>query len=134
MKDIKINDTVYAIETWTGAVFSAKVTKVYEHEYKGEKHMACDIQGLNWSDGSRFVGSTTRLFQDCFATLEDANRFVREKHDKLLESYKAEITDVEALINFACNHCIASGEEYMDWEAREAYILRAKELGFTIHA
>lgn len=48
-----------------------------------------------------------------------------------MQKYKAEITGVNELVKFALKYCIANGNEYTNEEARQAYIERAKELGFS---
>lgn len=62
-----------------------------------------------------------------FRTKEAALKAYNEFRNKLIEEYKAEIRTLEDLLKFPLSHCFC-GEEYTDYEARDAYIARLKEL------
>ena len=50
-----------------------------------------------------------------------------KKSDELINKYKAEIKDMNDLLHFPLEHCF-NGEEYTEYEAMEAYKIRANEL------
>lgn len=133
MKNVNVGDIVYAIENWNGLIFSAKVTKVYQINNKERIVDVADLNCLNYvADNSRCIGSTTYAFEQLFASAKNADEFRKNESNNLIENYKKGITDIASLIQFALNHCVACAEEYTDWEARTAYCIRAKELGFPV--
>lgn len=73
------------------------------------------------------------LEKDLFKTEAEAKDEVKRRHDDSVKQYMSEITDVNSLVSFCLNHCVASAEEYTDWNAREAVEIKAKELGLTLN-
>lgn len=63
----------------------------------------------------------------CFLKKEDAEKCLQEHRFKRISSYKESIQTVEDLVSFAYNNCLC-GEEYADYDARQAYQERTMEL------
>lgn len=124
--DITLNDKVWFAEPWTerivyGIVDDLNIKNNYVIVH-GKPH-----------DNSSFVGKLTKTLNDIFTTREQCIQAVAEKNNQLVAAYKAEITDINSLVNFPLNHSFGA-EEYTDYEAIRAYKERAAELGFTINA
>ena len=67
-------------------------------------------------------------FDHLFDSHQTAMSALFARNDDTVAAYKAEITDITALVKFAYDKNVATCEEYTDWEARAAYRERAKEL------
>lgn len=134
IKNVNVNDTIYGVEQWTGRVFSGKVTKVYQTKsFNGTMIDVCDFDYTGYEDDSEFgaSGSNTYALASLFASTQDAHAAIEQEKNEAVRKYKAEITGVNELVKFALNYCIANGNEYTNETARQAYIERAKELGFS---
>ena len=70
--------------------------------------------------------------EDCYFTEESCLKAQAAKIKKKIKDYKESINSTEDLINFMLNNTVSFAEEYTDWEAREAAIQKAEELGFTV--
>ena len=62
-----------------------------------------------------------------FETKDKALDAYKRKCDELVESYKEDIKDLKTLLEFPLRHCFCEGE-YTEYEAKEAYVLKVKEL------
>ena len=122
--NIALGDKVWFRETWTERFVYGTVEAI-----KDERIL---LHG-NPTDNDSFVGTLTKTLNDIFTTREQCIQAVEEKNNQLVAAYKAEITDINSLVNFPLNHSFGA-EEYTDYEAIRAYKERAAELGFTIHA
>lgn len=64
---------------------------------------------------------------ECAETYDSLIGLLRQNYDNKIQEYYNEIETIEDLIRFPLHHCF-NGEEYTDWQAVEAYKIRAKEL------
>lgn len=78
-----------------------------------------------------YYGTAGRFIKDCYSTEEECKAAIEQTSKENFEYCYNSIKDVNDLINFALNNNI-SQSEYTDYNARNAYIKRAKELGFNI--
>lgn len=124
--EIKIGQTVYFKEHWSGVIQEAKVIDILlmedQKRYPGKKYakLKCDIGTC---------GSLLEALYPSFKACEDA--CLKAFADKVAE-YKAEIKTIQDLIIFPLKYIVSYVEEYSDDAARRAYKERAEELGFTI--
>ena len=113
---IKVGDKVWYYEYWSGQIECGVVTELKD-----------DVATVK----SSIIGTSEmrceRLFLSETACIEAARAKLQERVDE----YKAEITDIAALIQFPLNHTFGA-EEYTDYEAIRAYEERATELGFNV--
>lgn len=72
--------------------------------------------------GSFYTNENT-MFETKDSAIEAQNR----KHAELVEFYKEGIKDLKTLLEFPLRHCFCEGE-YTEYEAKEAYVLKVKEL------
>ena len=122
--DITLGDKVWFAEPWTERIVYGIVDDL---DIKNN----CVIVHGKPHDNSSFVGTLHKTIHGIFTTREQCVQVVKEKNDQLVAAYKAEITDINSLVNFPLNHSFGA-EEYTDYEAIRAYKERAAELGFTI--
>lgn len=124
--EIKIGQTVYFKEHWSGVIQEAKVIDILlmedQKRYSGKKYakLKCDIGTC---------GSLLEALYPSFKACEDA--CLKAFADKVAE-YKAEIKTIQDLIIFPLKYIVSYAEEYSDGAARQAYIERAKELGYSV--
>lgn len=77
-------------------------------------------------------GTQSVKIENCYKTKEDLMAGLKEAHDKLVQEYCESIQTVEDLVRFCYNHNM-SGEEYTEYEAKEAANIKAEELlGITL--
>lgn len=93
----------------------------------------CKVENLNSEDNVYYVksidnfGSFYTKEDKMFETKDKALEVYGRKCDELIKAYKKDIKDLRTLLEFPLRHCF-NGEEYTEFEARKAYILRVKEL------
>lgn len=93
----------------------------------------CEITSERDSNGVYSVhsldsgGSFGALTDNVFPTKEDAIAAHKRKSEENIVRYKEEIKNLNDLLEFPLNNCFC-GEEYTDYDAREAYKIRVKEL------
>lgn len=122
--DIALGNKVWFRETWTERIVYGIV-----EEIKNE-HVLLHGQS---TDNDSFIGTSRIMINNIFAAREQCIQAVKKENDLLVATYKAEITDINSLVNFPLHHSFGA-EEYTDYEAIKAYKERAAELGFTINA
>lgn len=123
-KDVKIGQTVYFREHWSGAIQEAKVVGILfvedQKKHPGEKYAKLECT----------LGTCGALLKDIYPSIEVCREAVRKNFIDKVEKYKSEIKTVKDLIIFPLEHTVSSAEEYSDEAARRAYKERAEELGF----
>ncbi len=93
----------------------------------------CKVENLNSEDNVYDVksidnfGSFSTKEDKMFETKDRAFEAYEKKCAELIKSYKEGIKDLRDLLMFPLRHCF-NGEEYTEFEARQAYILRVTEL------
>ena len=93
----------------------------------------CKVENLNSEDNIYYVKSIDNFGSFCtkedkmFETKDKALEAYGRKCAELIKAYKEDIKDLRTLLEFPLRHCF-NGEEYTEYEAKEAYILRVKEL------
>ena len=73
------------------------------------------------------IGEYKAWTTECFATEDELRKYVKSRHDDSVKAYCSEIKSVEDLLMFPFKHAF-NAEEYSNYEAAEAYVIRAKEL------
>lgn len=124
MKSFNIGNTAYFIEAWSGHVIRGKITEVYDDSVSIHCECYVDPEG-NFK--SKSYGTCGARFGKLYSTAQEAFAEKNRKHLEIISKYSNEIKDVPSLLKFALEHCV-TGEEYTDYEAREVYIKKAKEL------
>lgn len=67
------------------------------------------------------------LAEKCFKTIEELYVYIKEQHDIEVQKYCDEIKTVEDLLKFPLKYSF-NAEEYTNYDAMEAYKIKAKEL------
>lgn len=124
LADVKIGNKIYFQEPWTGACTAAVIKDIKLTE-DGKPYFT-----VNCTDGD--VGSIDCMPEECYQTKEECNIAMRAKNKKEIKEYKNSMRTIDDMLNFALNNVIACAEEYTDWNARQAFIERATELGFSV--
>lgn len=127
INDIKIGQKVWYQEYWSQMIVWGKVTKITKFDNNED---GIEVTGEVYEEGSA-VGTTTQPLNNLFATKYEAIMAIKKANQKIVDDYKAEITDIASLVAFPLSHTFYA-EEYTDYEAIKTYRERAKELGFEI--
>ncbi len=114
----KIGDVVYVNGPWNVAE-KCKITSEWNSKKNGDG--AYSVRSLDL--GSSFGASINNIF----STKEDAIAAYKRKSKENIAKYKAEIKNLNDLLEFPLNHCFC-GEEYTDYDAIRAYKTKAFEL------
>lgn len=72
-------------------------------------------------------GSYKAWPDECFLTEDELKTYLKNKYNSQVQEYCSEIKTVEDLIRFPFKYSF-NAEEYSNYEAAEAYKIRAKEL------
>ena len=120
INNIIINTKVYTIEPNSNLIISGTIIEC----------VSKDMVRLHF-DGPLY-GTACRLISNCYYTKEECENDIKRISEENIKYYCEQIKDVNDLINFALKTDISLGE-YTDYDARNAYIKRAKELGFKIN-
>lgn len=123
IKNPKIGQKVWFKETWSGFVHSAKITAFGETEVSARNTKKYQYAKLTW-DG----GNSSCLLKDLYASRKELIFALKKESENKINKIKLNIHDVNDLIKFMYNHCIAPAEEYTDWDARQAVKEIAKEM------
>lgn len=122
--EVKIGQTVYFQEHWSGAIQEAKVIDILPMEdqkrYPGKKYDKLKCR----------IGTCGALLENIYPSMKACQEAVRKTFIEEVEKYKAEIKTVRDLIIFPLEHTVSDAEEYSNDAARRAYKERAEELGF----
>ena len=86
-----------------------------------------ELMGVS-SDPDSIAGVCTRKASEVFSTQELARRYQETTKQALVQEYKKELPDAEAIIRFCLAHVVAPAEQYTDDIARQAVLERGKEL------
>lgn len=117
----------YDIGIYSGTLSS---DPIYTAEFNRMYYKIKDVECVSMPEINCY-GEYTAWADECFSTEEEIKKYIQEKHDKAVEAYRREIKTVEDFVKFPLSHTLY-GEE-PNYEAREAYVTRAKELfGFDI--
>lgn len=122
--EVKIGQTVYFQEHWSGAIQEAKVTDILPMEdqkrYPGKKYAQLKCR----------IGTCGASLENIYPSFKACEGAVRKTFIENVEKYKAEMKTVRDLIIFPLEHTVSDAEEYSNDAARRAYKERAEELGF----
>ena len=110
--DWSVGDQCFYQETWSQNIVSGIITNLAG---TGEA-MTATVNG-----GKEFPGCVQRPVDTLFATKDDAMMAVTQSSMAKVAAYEQEMPDLNAVLQFAWTHPIATCEEYTDWEARRAY-------------
>lgn len=124
IKNPKIGQKVWFLEPWSQCIHSAKITALGETEVSvrnPEKYPYADIE---WDDG----GNSGCLLKDLYVSREELQKELKKEEEKKIAEIKAKIKNVNDLVAFMYDHCVACVEEYTDWTARRAVKEIAKEI------
>ena len=120
----KIGQKVWFLEPWSKCIHSAKITALGETEVSVRDPERYPYADIKWDDG----GDSIRLLRDLYSSREELQKELKKTEEKRIRKIKYEIRDVNDLVTFMYNHCVASAEEYTDWIARRAVKEIAKEM------
>lgn len=112
----KIGQKVWFLEPWSHCIHSAKITAIGETEVSvrdPEKHPYAEVK---WDDG----GNSSHLLKNLYTSREELQNEIKKAEEKRIAEIKDSIKDVNDLVTFMYNHCVASAEEYTDLTARRA--------------
>lgn len=98
-----------------------EVLYVGTYESDGKQYHKYYLRSIDCS--GNFWASEGDVYQEKQKALKASS----EKYADLVRAYCDEIKDINDLIRFPLKHCFC-GEEYTEYEAREAYCIKAKEL------
>lgn len=118
----------YAAESWRPG------DECYFHEAHSDSIVRGEIAGIERVRGVATIrGETTpgtheRRLECLFHTHADGMAALCARNDARRRDYEASIETLEDLLQFALDHPVARVEEQTDWEARAAFIARAREL------
>lgn len=122
--EVKIGQTVYFQEHWSGVIQEAKVTDILSMEdqkrYPGKKYAKLKCR----------IGTCGASLENIYPSFKACEGAVRKTFIENVEKYKSEMKTVRDLIIFPLEHTVSDAEEYSNDAARRAYKERAEELGF----
>jgi hypothetical protein len=121
---IEQGSVVYYAQTWTGFIVKAIVTEIVDGGVYAKELYTVDKEG---NQVDRCVGSSGAAWDNLYATAAEAYDAQAAENKAAYDKYCSEIKSVEDLVRFPLEHCI-NGDEYTDWQAVNAYKIRAKEL------
>lgn len=70
--------------------------------------------------------------ENCHLSRQKAIQTQTEKEQKQIQEYKNSIHTIDDLVAFCLTFCCAHAEEYTNYQARQAAIEKAKELGIRL--
>lgn len=120
----KIGQKVWFLEPWGKCIHSAKITALGETEISVQNPEKYPYAEIKWDAG----GNSRRLLKNLYTSREELQKELRKEEEKKIAEIKAKIKDVNDLVTFMYNHCVADAEEYTDWTARRAVKEIAKEM------
>lgn len=123
VKNIKVGDIVYSIESWTEHIISCCVTNIKPGGIEYKKLASVDRDGKIYSS----FGHAGAAWDNVFLSAKDAYTARENKRVLNTQRHLDSIKTVEDLISFPLYHCL-NGEEYTDYDAVTAYKGKAKEL------
>lgn len=126
--DVKVDDIVYSIEPWSGRIAKSQVTELFA---EGVRFKNLSFVDKNGKYIDRNFGLAGAAWDNLYPTAEEAYKGQLAKDEAAFLAYCEQIETVEDLVRFALENDITGGE-YSDYNARKAYISRAKELGFDV--
>lgn len=112
-----------------------QIVYVNYHYYTADK---CEIANFVENESSThkpvyklhsldLLGTYSATEDAIFDSYEKAVEAYNDEFNKRVNNYCSEINTLEDLIKFPINHCIC-GDEDVEYEARQAYLIRAKDL------
>lgn len=120
----KIGQKVWFLEPWSKCIHSAKITALGETEVSARDQEKYPYAEIKWDDG----GDSGCLLRDLYSSREELQAELKKAEKKRIAEIKGSIKDVNGLVAFMYNHCVASAEEYTDWTARRVVKEIAKEM------
>lgn len=120
----KIGQKVWLLETWSHCIHSAKIIALGETEVSVRDQKKYPYAEIKWDDG----GNSYCLLMNLYSSREELQEELKKTEEKRIAEIKDSIKDVNALVAFMYDHCVASAEEYTDWTARRAVKEIAKEM------
>ena len=120
----RVEQKVWFLEHWSNCIHSAKITALGETEVSVRDPKKYPYAEIKWDDG----GNSNRLLRDLYSSREELQKEIKKAEEKKISEIKSKIKDVNDLVAFMYDHCVASAEEYTDWTARRAVKEIAKEM------
>ena len=117
IENAKKGQKIYFNQTWVGETWGKVIE--YRTTEKGVRYIA--VQAENGAS----IGC---LPEDAYATADELRKANEVKFEADVKNYMDSIKTLEDLIRFPMNNLVCGAEEYQNYEAREAYRRRAKEL------
>lgn len=122
--EVKIGQTVYFREHWSGNIYKAKVANI------GIADDQSRSPGKKYAELKCELGTCWAAIENLYPSFKDCETAVLKTFADEVAKYKAEIKTIRDLIIFPLKHTVSNAEEYSDDAARRAYKERAEELGF----
>ena len=123
-------DKIFVFENWSENLYQATVVKVYAENdtlyVKFTFDYIVDAEGNKVGYDMHGITSAAK-FDDIWFSVKEAYTEIAARKAKVVKTYCDEIVTLKDLLEFPLNHCF-DDEEYTDYEAIEAYKIRAKEL------
>lgn len=119
MQNVKVDDTVYYVDTHENKVKSSSVLAVKEEIMNIEGPAAKLMDG---------VYTFYKPFNCLFSSEEEAENDRAKSHAAQVKAYCDQIHTTEDLLRFAVDHSISMADEFYDQAARDAYIRCADEI------
>jgi len=126
--DVKIGDIVYSIEPWSGRIAKSQVTEIFAEGVRFKNLSFVDKDG-KYID--RNFGLAGAAWDNLYPTAEEAYEGQKIKDEAAFREFCEQIETVEDLVRFALENELLP-EANTQYNARRAYITRAKELGFDV--
>lgn len=116
--DWKAGDTACYMDTWSERIIKTRIAETFSLKKKDGGTLTA----------ARFADGNARPLDELFVSEKNLRASYAQARENKIASYMSVIRSVNDLVAFAYTHNIAYTEEYTNYEAREAYRRKAKEL------
>lgn len=115
---LSIGDTIYFSEQLTGFITKGTISDKIIDDKSQMPYCICNCH----------LGTLKCRYDKIFTSKEECSNALAAQFSKQVNAYKKEITDISSLLKFAITYVIADAETYSNYEARKAFIEKAKEI------
>lgn len=124
IRNPKIGQRVWFLEQWNHCIHSAKIIALGETEVSVRDTKKYPYAEIKWDVG----GNSNCLLRNLYSSREELQKEIKKAEEKKISEIKSKIKNVNDLVAFMYDHCVACAEEYTDWTARRAVKEIAKEM------
>lgn len=118
--DWKPGDIAYYFDSWSEQLICGKIDKLFDVPTKDGRKLTA----ARFRDGI----ARSRLLDELFINKKSALESYEQSREDKIAAYMSTIQSVNDLVAFGYTKNVAHAEEYTNYEAREAYRRKAKEL------